>query len=73
MKISISIAWEIYNKKQITIIDDQVDSFDINAPTEEIRGYQKTWTVGFETVVVLDTFLLFEAGVDADWVEQFLC
>ena len=73
MKVSISIAWEIYNKKWITIIDDQVDSFDIDATTEEIRGYQKTWAVGFEAVVVLNTFLLFEAGVDADWVEQLLC
>lgn len=54
------------------IIDHQVDSLDVDAPPEEIGGYQYPRPVGLELVVVVDSLLLAEARVDGDRVEEDL-
>lgn len=53
MQVGVSFCWEI-------IVDDQVDSLDVDTSAEEISGDQQARSVGLEEVVVLDPFLLFE-------------
>ena len=65
MKVGVSFGGEV-------IVDYQVDSFNIDTSAEEIGGNQKSWSVGFEKVVIFDSFLLFELGVNADRIEKFL-
>jgi hypothetical protein len=55
-----------------TVVDDQVDAFDVDAAAEQVGGDEESGAVGLEEVVVLDAFLLLELGVDADGVEELL-
>lgn len=52
------------------VVDDEVDSFDVDASAEKIGGNQQSGTVALEKVVVFDSLFLFESGVDADGVEE---
>lgn len=63
MKVSVSIWREIE-------VYDQIDSLDVDSAAEEISGDEEARAVGFEEVVVLDSFLLLKGRVDADWVEE---
>lgn len=55
-----------------TVVDDEIDSFDVDTSSEEVGGNEEAGAVGFEEIVVLDSFLLFQLGVYADGIEQFL-
>lgn len=55
-----------------TIIDDKVDSLDINTSTEQISSNQKSRSVCLEQIIILDSFLLFQIRVNADRIEKFL-
>lgn len=72
MQVGVSLSREIWNKIDSTVVDDKVDSLDVDTSAEEISGDKEAGAVGLEEVVVLDPFLLFELGVDADGVEQLL-
>lgn len=54
------------------VVDNQVDPFDIDSPSEKIGGDQYPGPVGFELIIVVDSLLLGEARVDGDGVEQNL-
>ena len=41
------------------VVDDEVDSFDVDASAEKIGGDEQSGAVALEEVVVLDSFLLF--------------
>lgn len=55
-----------------TIVDDQVDSFDVDSSTKEISCHQKSGSICLEKIVILDTFFLLQLGMNADGVEEFL-
>ena len=55
-----------------TVVDDQIDSLDVDAPAEEVCGHEQPGAITLEKVVVLDAFLLLETGMNADGVEEFL-
>lgn len=56
----------------ITIIDDKIDSFDIDTSSEKISGDEKSGTIAFEKIIILNSFLLLEIGMNADRIENFL-
>ena len=64
--------WENLFKITVTIVDDKIDSFNIDTSSKEISCNQQSRSVCFEEIIVFDSFLLFELGVDADGIEQFL-
>jgi hypothetical protein len=55
-----------------TIVNDQVDSFNIHTPSEHVGRHQQLRLVRLEHVVTVDTLLLLESAVDADGVEHAL-
>lgn len=59
-------------KITITIIDDKIDSFNIDTSSKEISSDQQSRSICFEKIIVFDSFLLLELRVDADRIEQFL-
>lgn len=59
-------------KQRGTIVNDQVDPFNIHTPAEHVGGDQQLGLVALEHVVAVDAFLLLEAAVDADGVEHAL-
>ena len=52
--------WGNLNIFGYTVVDDKIDSFDVDTSSEEIGGDEEAGAVGFEEIVVLDSFLLFE-------------
>lgn len=63
MQVGVSVRREVE-------VYDQVDSLDVDASAEEVSGHEETRAVGLEEVVVLDSFLLLQRRVDADWIEE---
>ena len=55
--------------KTSTIINDEINSFNIDTTTKQVSSNQQSRSVGLEQIIVLDSFLLFEVGMDANWVE----
>jgi len=55
--------------KRCTVVDNEIDTLDIDTSAEEVSCDKKTGAVGLEEVVVFDSLLLFELGVDTDRVE----
>lgn len=60
------------NKQNVTVVDDKIDSFDIDSSTEQVSSDKKSRAVSLEEVIVLDSLFLLELRVDADGVEEFL-
>jgi len=65
VEIGVSLSREV-------VVDNQVDSLNIDTSAEKIGGHQQSGSVGLEEVIVLDSFFLFELRVNADRVEEFL-
>ena len=65
MQVRVSINRKI-------IVYDQIDSLNIDSSTEKVGSNQQTRSVSLEEVIIFNSFLLFEGGVDADWVEKLL-
>ena len=54
------------------VIDNDVDTFDIDTTSEKIGGDHDTLAEILELLVTLNTFFLFQAGVDGDGGELAL-
>jgi hypothetical protein len=55
-----------------TVVDDKIDSLNIDSSSEEVGGDEKSWTIRLEEIIVFDSFFLFELRVNADRIEEFL-
>ena len=54
------------------VVDNQIHSFNIDSSTKKISSDEKSRSISFEEVIVLDSVLLFESRVDTDGIEKFL-
>ena len=72
VQVSVSLSREVCVILSFTVVYHQVDTFDVDASSEEVGCHQQTGSVGLEEVVIFDSFFLLQLRVDADRVEQLL-
>jgi hypothetical protein len=59
MEVLVGRVWEV-------VVDDNVDSLDVDASAEQVGGHEDALVEVFEGLVASDALLLLHAGVDAD-------
>lgn len=59
MQVRISVS-------RLVVVDDDVDSLDIDSSSKDVRANEDSLLEGLELLVSLDSLILTEAGMDAD-------